>query len=482
MAQKLKTTFVVEGSGRSLVMVPADFTVQQFIQLVNARLHRTDLRFASLEGSQLLDDEELQPFWSESAVFNITRAGAASSSAPNPPRPPLVMGPPPGGRQTAGVAPDRSPPDEEGELDESEDLPSDPPRPAASAAPARPTRKYEPVRHQLPDAGPIGSDCFRVFTSLSLDSMVVGRDIPLQLDLGVAETASAILGSLGGLIPANPSVLLYLGCGVPFLGGTLGNFVSAFPRVARVIYAVVSEHIDSAVLSAEYTELCDVSDAGRQRLLSPMFQSTESGFTQIAALLGYVNHGGVNRDQFIAAMAQLTGFAPLVAGLHRIAKNERIFGRDVLSVTSSLFGFVQAFVGCAPDKVFDYLLRVGSFAIAGVETDDVLLPIRVVTVDSSSGEAGQQYYAGRGLSSVRVWQPDTGVPWPRYRLERPESRAIIENAFDEGFTALRPVAPANLRQAASATIYRSGQAGCHCSWLRGAMAAVGSRASTSSTR
>jgi hypothetical protein len=449
MAQKLKTIFAVEGSGRSLVMVPGDFTVGQFIQLANTRLHRTDLRFAWLNENQLLEDEELQPFWSESAVFNLTRGGAApsASAAPNVPRPPSSPASPPA-------------------------------RPAVSAAPVQPTSKYQPVRHRLPDASAVGSGSFRVFTSLSLDSMTVGRDIALRLNLGVGATVSAILSSLGGPIPANASVLLYLGCGVPFVGGTLKDFVSAFPKVARVIYAVVSEHVDDDVLSAEYTELCNVSDAARQRLLSPMIPSTESGFTQIAALLGYVSHGGVNRDHFIAALAQLTGFAPLVVGLHRIAKSEWIFGRDILSVTSPLYGFVQAFVVCTPDKVFDYLLRVGSFAIADVETDDVLLPIRIVTVDSSSREAGQRYYAARGLSSVRTWQPTQefrghDTAWNVQSLEA-SSRTRLKRAS-------RHCGPWHRQTFVKLRVRRStgqGKAGCHCSWLRRAMGAVGSRVST----
>jgi hypothetical protein len=98
---------------------------------------------------------------------------------------------------------------------------------------------------------------------------------------------------------------------------------------------VITRPIDPALLTSKFAELCDCTDA-RKRLLSPISDATEAGYTRIAVVLGYLSHGGLKGHELVQAICAVTDFAPFVCALHRIVNHDEVTGLTVATVGASL--------------------------------------------------------------------------------------------------------------------------------------------------
>jgi hypothetical protein len=301
---KLKTLLAYTGATTTvLVMVPSQSTVAQFIELVQSRVKRADLSHVWRNGVKIFPSKNFAEFYQPDQLFFLT----VTDSAPTPAEISAILATRTGVAVPAASAPPPSP-----------------------GGPGRPgTAAYSPVlRDFAPPPEPAPGNV-RLFTTLTLDSMLYGHEVTVP---GTADPARAvralapILAQIGGL-PEDAAVLLFFSCGIAFTSGTIDGFFEsgAFPGVKRRLYAVVTRRIDASALNAEYSQLCDAT-AGRAALLSPVVAATEVGYTHIAALLGYLGKSRNSRALLPRALARLTGFAPLITSLSLICSAGAVRG------------------------------------------------------------------------------------------------------------------------------------------------------------
>jgi hypothetical protein len=241
---------------------------------------------------------------------------------------------------------------------------------------------------------------FRIFATTSYSDMIEGFEVDLNLDYNPEQIKEIVLPLLQpkSKISEIPQLHLFLPGGLPFLNGTLREFleVPQFEESLHILYVVVTRYIPDVLLSLRIDDICNASNDERKLLLSPVVIATDISYSHVACLLGYLGHGGMKGDEFSRVMAIFTGFVPLICGLWRITANDGVLGRDVVAVTAGLYGFAGSLLPSTlpPDRVFEYILRCSTFVLHGgtpAEQDCVILPINKLDIPSESNDPLHHY-------------------------------------------------------------------------------------------
>jgi hypothetical protein len=90
----------------------------------------------------------------------------------------------------------------------------------------------------------------------------------------------------------------------------------------------------------------DISAPNARVYLSPLYDSSQQGLTDIACLLGYFQHNDENTDKMLLSLARVTVFAPLVANLLRFLEGEELTGVNIIPITAALHTILPPFAKC----------------------------------------------------------------------------------------------------------------------------------------
>jgi hypothetical protein len=152
----------------------------------------------------------------------------------------------------------------------------------------------------------IGTGFLRVAQKMSVASL---RG---KVSLGWMVAKHRILWALDGdnktRYMMTPQLSVYLAAGMPFQGGTLGDFCGMVTSVKQFLYVVVTRRIPGVLLKTEFEELTDATNADGSLLLSLVIPSNNVTLSNIAYLLGYFNHDEFRGDAFVKVIP----VAPLI--------------------------------------------------------------------------------------------------------------------------------------------------------------------------
>lgn len=280
------------------------------------------------------------------------------------------------------------------------------------------------------------------FTGSTKDHLMKGINVELNTSMDPSQCSDKLLKELeyNKVNIKERKLLIYLPGGIPFIGGTLGDiYLGEDIKVKKVIYGVLTRQISDSLLIKPCFEICNASDKDHELFLSPFCESTKRGLSDIACLLGYICHGGLNDDLFLRACAAVIRFPPLITSMKRIIDNRNIINRDVVTVCSSLYTFFRAYLPTTilDTQVFEYALRICNL-IARIDDLPFLLPLIGVKVESDSGYT-KFLYDLKLSSYVYFWRVDIGQQFEFVDF-KVKSFSDIENAYDlKGlFTPIMP--------------------------------------------
>ena len=292
------------------------------------------------------------------------------------------------------------------------------------------------------------------FTGGDKDMLLKGIDVDLDTSMNPNQARDQLLNYLKDKIDiSNKQLLIYLPGGIPFIAGTLGDiYLKKDLKVKQVIYGVLTRLVPDAVLKGSYPELCNVSDPERKKLISPLVDSTDRGLSDMACLMGYLNHDGVKGDLLLRTCATAIHFPPLITSMNRIIERNQVVGRDVITVTSTLYTFFRAYLpaSCPDNKVYEYALRLCNL-ISHINDPPEKIPM--MNFEVIPGEPSTKFLSDLKLGPiVYFWKGDTGddFPWIDLKIQSEEA---IENAYNL-IASFTPIAPLSMRNATGCSIVK----------------------------
>lgn len=230
---------------------------------------------------------------------------------------------------------------------------------------------------------------FKIFTTASEISFLHGDKINLELSYNYNEVLQEIKKLIDSFsintIPKNYEAHIYLPGGIPFNDNnmTLSTFFSTKDIENYRLYVVITRELGDFI-DEEVTEPCNSSHFNKN-ILSPLFETTETGLTQIASLLGYFYHGGIYSESLLNVFAKITRFTPLITNLFRVIKNEKLNVLNIVSITGPLH---MLFKSLAPkleyENIFEYTFRIVSFVSLVIEVET--LDLRIYDCDKEDQE------------------------------------------------------------------------------------------------
>ena len=97
-------------------------------------------------------------------------------------------------------------------------------------------------------------------------------------------------------------------------------------------------------------------------MLSPLFESTTAGLTQISSFLNYLYYNGPKSEHLMNIFAKVTRFAPLIVNVFRLLTHSKINVLNIVSITVPLWLFFQNIIpGVDKEKVFEQTLATMEF-------------------------------------------------------------------------------------------------------------------------
>lgn len=207
--------------------------------------------------------------------------------------------------------------------------------------------KFEQYRQVIITPRYESDTTFIVFSTVNFKSMTSGDKIKISIE---ADSPEKIQNKIKDMIQKNyhseiearklPSmrILLYLPGGIPFLQGTISDFVESFPDYMPHLYAVLitNPNIKDETLNQTFENICDISNETRKALISPVFDNEEDGLCEMASVLGYIQRNGENVMRMIYSIAKFCPFAPMICGLYNLACLSSPTGRTILQITIPL--------------------------------------------------------------------------------------------------------------------------------------------------
>ena len=283
------------------------------------------------------------------------------------------------------------------------------------------------------------------FTGGSKEMLLDGIKVELDMEMAPIQCRDYLLQQLSGILDiTGKQLIVYLSCGLPFIGGTLGDlYLNKEMKVKKVIYGVFTRLVSDKVLKSSFLELCNASDNDHKIILSPLCDSSKRGLSDMSCLLGYLNHDGIKSDILLNSLASVTHFPPLITSMKRIIDKEQVVGRDVITVCSTLFTYFRAYLPetCPDDRVFEYSLRLCNLI---THINDIPKSLPIQTIDICNGSEKVQFLVSlKQGPRVYLWQGDSNksINWIRFNVQGEEA---IENSY-KVFASFTPISPLSMR-------------------------------------
>lgn len=277
-------------------------------------------------------------------------------------------------------------------------------------------------------------------TGIGKEMLMNGMKVYLETSMTPNECRSSLLKSLEGKYDIkNKQLLLYLPVGIPFFVGTLDDlFTNSKSEIRKFIYGVLTNPVPDKILNKRYYELCDISDPDLKMLISPHCESTDRSLSDMACLLGYLNHDGDQSDLFLRTCAAIIHSPPLVSSMKKIMVHNDITGRDIITVCSTFFTFFRAFL---PSSIPDKKVFENSFNICDLILNVEFPPssISLIDIEVKKDDLSTRYFTNFGLNSlIHFWKWEAKEPYYFQSFEYSPD-FIMEN---KSFTnSLRPKKP-----------------------------------------
>lgn len=235
-------------------------------------------------------------------------------------------------------------------------------------------------------------------------------------------------------------LIVYLAGGIPFIGGTLTDFYNNKDIKSKNIYGVLTRPVSDTILNELYPEICNASDSYHKLLISPLCDSSSRGLSDMACLLGYFNHDGYYSNLFLCASAVITHFSPFITSLKRIIENNKVNGRDVITVCSTLFTLFKIHLpsSCSDDHVYEYSLPLCNL-IANIKNPPEKLPI--MNFDVNPNDSKTEFLEKLKVGpNVYFWKGDFDGEDFQF-IDFQVTSDDIENSFEkyETFTPKSPL-------------------------------------------
>jgi ubiquitin-protein ligase len=274
----------------------------------------------------------------------------------------------------------------------------------------------------------IGTVRATIYTTANYASMTQGHEYVANRETTPDQIRDDVKANLrrwtGVSIAGQFTVLVFLPCGVPFVSGTLGEWLPLVNNpIPAPIYAVVTRAFED-VVDKKITEPCDIT-GDMPHLLSPLCESTPEGLAQMACLIGYLRHQGVKSGELLEVVARLTGFAPALTSWFLFLEGETnyIMGYTIAAITGALYALFGALATDPPANLLENTFLFANYLVTlpGVE----FLPLWPYTWNKQGDLKGiPAYLRDHELPRhVVAWEADS------FAREEFEKEAVVPESF-----------------------------------------------------
>lgn len=288
---------------------------------------------------------------------------------------------------------------------------------------------------------------FKVYTTSSIKSFLVGTTVTFNIIDNYEKVYSKIEKIVKDLnyTPKEFDLQIFVNGGIPFLPSkeTIQTFYDNNNKKRNKLFVIVTRKLGDFIYE-EVPEPCNLNKYNKFAL-SPVFESTTEGLTQIASFLGYLYHGGAYRKHLIEIFAKCTRFDPLITSIARLIQHEKLNVLNIISITGPLSVFFKSIIRETDFKnVFEYSLRILS-TIGLIEQTEEL---NIKTIDLNNDDIKDENLMSY-LKSTN--QQDRIVTWvfdekfKGFNLEF-DSFSILDtdNELFDLVTSYKPVSPLSL--------------------------------------
>lgn len=235
-------------------------------------------------------------------------------------------------------------------------------------------QKFEMYRKPIITPRYQSKTTFIVFSTVNFKSMTIGNKIQVDIDKDTNDSLQKKIKDMIGKSYKNDfnaqklkstRILLFLPGGIPFLKGTIGEFIESFPDYMPHLYAIIffDKSITDTILDRKYESVCNIKNNELKSLISPDTDTETCGLCEIAAVLGYIQKNGPNVKRMIYSIAKYCPFAPMICGLYNLACLVQPTGRTILQITAPLLKLFEEMSNNMPDRsnLFSSTVRFLSF-------------------------------------------------------------------------------------------------------------------------
>lgn len=420
-----RITYAVTPEKTSILKIQKDETVGDILKRIQEKQKDGNLKYMFLEGCLINDNDILWNYHDPSQIYIVTRTSTLPKEFET--------------FFTDETASDTKPKKSK-VIDDSDVIPFDIPTPEV----VKPSNKAKK---------------FRVYTTLTLDSMIKGSLVDGIEETTNAENAKNIVLEFIKNEPKfndfienkdDLEVSLFLPGGVHFRSGTFEDWLDTCDCSRYMLYAVVTRKLGD-LANQTFKQLCDCSSREMKLLLSPLCNSTKEGYTQIAALLGFFYYGGTleSTQHILRCLATITGFAPMINSLYTIMVKKKINGTLITSITAALQTFIsQKVIGSNMKSAFSYTISfmsyISNFKFVNLPVPN-LYEYEYKNEEDKALDVIQTYLKNRGhLHYTILWDKDLLVEKEKaFKVSKQPNPIPIEE-LNESLTletSLKPVSP-----------------------------------------
>ncbi|KAK8889279.1 hypothetical protein M9Y10_034025 [Tritrichomonas musculus] len=285
------------------------------------------------------------------------------------------------------------------------------------------------------------------FTGGDKNMLLNGIQVNLLLSMNANECNEALKKYIKDIIDTSDKILIvYLPGGIPFTTGKLGDiFTNKKFEMKNVIYGVLTRLIPEEILSGSCGELCNIKDDNHKKLISPLVDSTDLGMSDMACLIGYFNYYGFKSGRFLKSSSAIIHFPPLITSLKRIIERNDVVGRDVVTVTSTLYSYFRGIIPsyCPDNKIFEYSLLLCNLIYPIYDdSDDIPLFCYQIKEEDKSAPFFSNFKPGE---TIYYWKGDAGIDFAWLDFQIPIDDAIenLNYLFDD-FSPKKPLSLKNV--------------------------------------
>lgn len=275
------------------------------------------------------------------------------------------------------------------------------------------------------------------FNGGTLDDMFKGILIDLDTSMNPIQCQEYLQSQLSERIDMkDKQIIVYLSGGIPFIGGKIEDLYSNEDfKFGKVIYGIITKKVSSEIINKSCPELCNISDHDHQLLVSPLCESSIRGMSDMACILGYLNHQFSKTENILLSCSKVITFAPFITSIKRIIDGNQVIGRDVITVTSTFYTYFRSLIPPTTNDefVYEYAFHICNI-ICKIDCMPKSLPLLVTDVTN------KKFLTDLDLGPLAyIWLGDSDHDFNRFKIKVKGAGATM-NAYGKS-DPLKPIAP-----------------------------------------